>query len=480
MKTIHFTFLALFITLFFSATSQEIQNNGFENWFTQQYYNDPDGYASTNFASYITTGEPNVLQTTDAYTGFYAVRMETVPSSEGDIAGALFIGALGDGYVAGGIPFDERPDSVTGYVKYDVVGIDTANIVVLFKKFGAPLGLCLIQFTGTQEDYVYFSAPVQWLAPIVPPDSLATGISSSTVFGIPEAGSTITVDNIGFVGANASFPNYDFEDWTQYSSEEPEDWFTSNFFNFSIGTSSVSKTEDSYEGDYAIKMVNTVSVWDDTLGLITNGTFGAQGPIKGMPIDSIPDKVSGYYKYEPVGTDTALARMALYYFNENTGNTEILDDQVIQLPPVSEYTYFEIESNYFSLPEPDTVNIAFASGNFIDEGAYVGLGSTLYIDALEITYKPHIVGVEAKPFANIHSVYPNPASNKVNFEFQEILSNEIIVTVSDSKGELVYQKKYNPNALKQFDVSVKDFSTGIYFYMIESGEASYKGKFIVE
>ncbi|MEZ5199089.1 MAG: hypothetical protein R2764_22715 [Bacteroidales bacterium] len=33
------------------------------------------------------------------------------------------------------------------------------------------------------------------------------------------------------------------------------------------------------------------------------------------------------------------------------------------------------------MPEPDTLNIAFASGNFIDEGAsYVGLGSTLYID----------------------------------------------------------------------------------------------------
>ncbi|MEZ5199088.1 MAG: hypothetical protein R2764_22710 [Bacteroidales bacterium] len=340
MKLKHYILLVGIVFGYFVANSQIIENSGFENWFTQQFYDDPNGFASTNFASYIATGEPNVLKTNDAYAGSYAVKMETVPSSEGNIAGGLFIGAIGDGYIAGGIPFDERPDSVTGYVKYDVVGIDTANIVVLFKKFGAPLGLCLIQFTGTQEDYVYFSAPVQWLAPIVPPDSLATGISSSTVFGIPEAGSTITVDNIGFVGANASFPNYSFEDWTEYSSEEPENWFTSNFFNFSIGTSSVSKTEDSYEGDYAIKMVNTVSVWDDTLGLITNGTFGAQGPIKGMTIDSIPDKLSGYYKYEPVGPDTALARMALYYYNETSGNAEILDDRVIKLPPASEYTYF--------------------------------------------------------------------------------------------------------------------------------------------
>lgn len=480
MKLNHFSLFLLLISLYFSASSQEIQNHSFENWFSQQYYEDPDGFASTNFASYITTGEPNVLKSTDAYTGSYAVKMETVPSSEGDIAGALFIGAIGDGYIAGGIPFDERPDSVTGYVKYDVLGMDTANIVVLFKKFGAPLGLCLIQFTGTQNDYVYFSAPVQWLAPIVPPDSLATGISSSTVFGIPEAGSTITVDNIGFVGANASFPNFDFEDWTQYSSEEPEDWFTSNFFNFSIGTSSVSKTEDSYDGDFAIKMVNTVSVWDDTLGLITNGTFGAQGPIKGMPIDSIPDKLSGYYKYEPVGSDTALARMALYYFNETTGNTEKLDDRVINLPPASEYTYFEIESNYYSLPEPDTLNIAFASGNFIDEGAYIGLGSTLYIDALEITYKPHIVGIGEEKYETIHHVYPNPASDQISFEFQDVLKNEITVTISDSKGVLVYQTKYMPMSMKQFDISVNEFLPGIYFYMIESQENSYKGKFIVE
>jgi len=157
-----------------------------------------------------------------------------------------------------------------------------------------------------------------------------------------------------------------------------------------------------------------------------------------------------------------------------------LEETFIQLPPTDEYTYFEVEVDYFSLPEPDTVNIAFASSNLQDYNTYIGLGSALYLDALNITYKPNLVGMEKSETEISHQVYPNPSSDKIYIEFQEMLRNDITVKVMNVAGKLVYENKINPMARKQFDISVQNFAPGIYFYNIESKNDSYKGKFIVK
>lgn len=474
--------LLLFTALFFSQfylQSQSITNSGFENWSTTLHYENPDQYGSTNVFSYFANGTANVTKSTDAQSGNYALKVETIEVNNDTIEGFVFIGSIEGENVSGGIPFTEKPDSLKGFAKYNVMNNDTAYVAVLFKWWGTPIGICFVRFYGTQNNYEAFSAPVQWLLPFTP-DTIAVAILSSTIFSRAIPGSTITVDNISFVGATTPFPNGDFENWEEFSSEEPDDWFTSNILSLAIGETSVTKTTDSYEGTYAARIESTLNMFEDTLGLVTNGVFGEDGPIGGMPVDSIPDKLSGYYKYTPVGPDTAIGGLMLYHYNENTGNTELLEEAFIKLPPVDEYTYFEVEVDYFSLPEPDTVNVAFASGNVADENMYFGLGSVLYVDALEITYKPHLVGIDNSAHELVHHVYPNPTSEKICIEFQKILKNDISVTVANSKGALVYQKKISPLTSNQFNISVQNFTPGIYFYFIEAGNEMYKGKFIVK
>ncbi len=473
-------YLVLLLIPIFSITmGQTISNSGFENWFVQDFYEEPDLYVTTNFASFTTTGLPNVTKTTDAISGNYAIKCETINTSEGPISGAAFIGTIGYEGIAGGLPFTERPDSLKGFAKYNVMGQDTAYVAVLFKLFGAPLGICFIQFIGSQNNYEAFSAPVQWLIPIISPDTIAIGITSSTIFSVPEPGSTLTVDNLYFVGDDAIFPNGDFEDWTDYSSEEPEDWLTSNLLSFTIGETPVTKSTDSYEGDYAIRLESSLTFWDDTLAAITNGTFGDEGPEGGMQVDSVPDKLSGYYKYEPVGPDTAVAGLTLYYFNPNTGHSEMLDEYMIMLPQANDYTYFEIPVDYFTLPEPDTVNIAFAANNLGDENAYNGLGSVLYIDALEMTYKEHITSVNPSTVSSGHHIYPNPATEKVFIDLHSLITQEVNVSIIDSYGRIVYQGHELIESNQSFDINVADFDSGVYLYMIENGSKIYKGKFIV-
>ena len=477
MKLLIYSLVAFFIFFGLTVKAQNIQNSGFENWANVQYFEDPDGFTTTNFVSYFADGVANATKTTDAYSGSFALRLETLDTDEGPIAGAAFIGLLGNNAIIGGIPYTERPDSLTGYVKYNVAGIDTAYVAVLFKKFGAPLGICFVQLTGSQNDYQYFSQPINWLIPIISPDTVAIGIISSTLFGIPVPGSTITVDNLQFVGANNPFPNGDFENWTEFASEEADDWISSNIFTLPESDLSMTKTTDSHEGNFAVRLENQPTVWDDTLSFITNGTIGEDGPTGGMAVDDVPDILSGYYKYMPIGQDTALAGMVLYHYNASSGVTQILDSSFIKLPPANQYTYFEVPVDYYSLPEPDTVNIAFSAGN-LDDGGVVGLGSVLYIDALEITYKPHIVSVNDNMENTEPVVYPNPVSDHLYVEFASLIHQPIEVHIFNSNGELIMSKENPDTNTLCFDV--EKLASGLYFYSIKTPDKTHKGKLIVE
>ena len=469
------------LSIFCSAAfAQSISNSGFENWSYKTFYEEPDLFYSTNAFIYASLGEPNVTKTTESQSGNYAVRLETVAFGDVSAAGAIFIGEPGDDGIYGGIPYTERPDSIKGYAKYDIPDGDTAYVMALFKKYGAPLGICFIRFTGTQTEYESFSAPVQWLFQIISPDTLVTAVLSSSMFSEPVPGSMIIVDNIQFTGASTPYPNGDFEQWNEYSAEEPDDWFSSNVLSIAAGDTAVTKTEDSYEGNYAVRIESSFTLMDDTLAFVTNGYLGEDGPIGGMPVSQIPDKLTGYYKYFPVGPDTAIAGVTLFYYDPNLGQTVILEDNIIKLPPANDYTYFELQVDYYSLPECDTVNIAFGSGNFDEDSAYYALGSVLYVDALEITYKPHITGIDDNLIETNHKVYPNPVSEKLFFEIYDLLDEEISLTLINSQGQMVYRNKFKPSQEQQFGVNVSGLPGGIYYYNFSIKDKNYKGKLIIK
>ena len=290
-----FISILVFCTISFGLFAQSIPNNSFENWAQKTYYEEPEQFLTSNPLSYSTTNTANVIKTTDAHSGNFAAKLETIATGDGPVPGALFIGEIGETTINGGIPFAERPDSVKGFAKYSVPPLDTAYVAVLFKKFGAPLGICFIQFTGTQNSWEEFSAPVSWLVPVISPDSLATAIFSSTIFAEPVAGSTITVDDVHFIGSTTPYPNGGFENWNEFSGEEADDWSSSNVFTIGSSGTSVTKTEDSFDGTYAAKLESKLTMFNDTLGIITNGQFCDNGPFGGMPVSNIPQKLTGYY-----------------------------------------------------------------------------------------------------------------------------------------------------------------------------------------
>ena len=468
---------AVLLTGHMAVSSQDIQNSGFEEWSVIQYFEDPDGYSTTNTVTFFGGNEPNVTKTDDAHSGNYALHLETIETADGVLEGASFIGEPGEGTFTGGIPYDERPDSLTGYVKYNVNQLDTAYVAAVFKKFGVPIGVAYAQFTGVQGDYQYFTVPVQWLVPIISPDTVAIALISSSIFTEPVAGNVLFVDDVQFVGPGDPFPNGGFEDWTYFTSEEPDNWQSTNIFTMPGSGISVSKTSDSHSGFFAAQIESRQTNWNDTIAFITNGSIWEGGPVGGMPVDDIPEKLSGYYKYDPVGADSATVSLALYHFNTNMGSSELIDKATIRLPAATTYTYFELPVDYYSLPEPDTVNISFGSGNFEQPGAMLGLGSTLLVDDLEITYKPHSVGVPESGGPGV-TLYPNPARDNIYMDLGTGHNSGASLFIHHADGSLVRHVSHVQG--RTIEVPVDNLSGGIYFYRLIMENSISTGKFMVE
>jgi hypothetical protein len=73
------------------------------------------------------------------------------------------------------------------------------------------------------------------------------------------------------------------------------------------------------------------------------------------------------------------------------------------------------------------------------------------------------------------SVYPNPASNQITFEFNNNPQNSEL-QIYNSIGKLVFSKKLMDT---KTNINTSKLSSGIYLYRIISNEISETGKFII-
>ena len=124
---------------------------------------------------------------------------------------------------------------------------------------------------------------------------------------------------------------------------------------------------------------------------------------------------------------------------------------------------------------------AFSAGNIDEDAQYLGLGSILIIDDLDISYKPPPTGIENKLTKDKFKVYPNPASEKLNFDFKDTFQNDVNVTILNILGKTVLQKTISASQSQSFSLDVSKFESGIYFYRIKTlGVEEFTGKFFVK
>lgn len=378
--TLIFTFL---LVGSLGKAQNAIPNSGFENWFSINIFENPQGWNTSNQFAFLLTNKGNVSKETSGVpSGNNAVKLETVSGSGSTFPGIMALGDVTLGLnIKKSIPYTATPDSFTFYYKTDLKAGDTASVYMIFKKGSQPIAFKIFNFYQNQSTYKRFSAALN--LPLAP-DSLFLGfISSSRTF--PKTGSKFYVDNIKFIGSSTdTVVNEDFERWDATALEEPTSWSTSNIFHIvESGTQSVFKSSDSHSGNYAMLLENKYSsLIMDTIAFATTGYLDPQTEELegGFPVDSTPEKLTGYYKYQPVNNDSAL--IGAWLFRNTSGTKDTLAEVYVKLGPASSYTKFELDFPP-NILQPDSANIAILAG---DIDFKPQLGSKLWVDELSLIY----------------------------------------------------------------------------------------------
>lgn len=462
-------YLTGFLCLFLSQmlTAQVIKNGAFENW-SENTVDNPTGWSTTNDelvrdGQTITTVFP--IKKVTGQTGS-AIQLTTEKILNDTLFGFFSI-TQGDPIAGeGGEPYSQKPDSITGYYKYDIKAGDSAIMLVIFKKNGAVVNTDLYKIAGTQAAFTRFAFPLT-LSEV--PDSVIIAAASSNAIdeiGM-QPGSTITFDELAFSGATQAIPGGSFDNWTATTIRSANMW---NSFG------GVARTNDAHKGDFALLLETKDFDGDTRIGLLSSGVVTPNGlPTGGFPYSGTQDTLVFYYKYEPVNGDSGLVVLNFTKNGTAVGN-------LIGSPLTAAANYIKFEVPFQLGNAPDSMAVSFVSSNGASTPAQEG--SKLYVDEVYLKSEPLNTSIK-DVLANITNVklYPNPASEKIVFSINAIEIMNASASISDLLGRTILK-----NDIKVFEgennytTSLTQLPKGIYFYQVttSNGILIANKKFIKE
>jgi hypothetical protein len=378
---------------------QNIPNGGFETW------NPVSSFVVDDWAAY-----GNVKQTTDAYEGTKAIRLENDWFTE--TPGFVATGNVGEDDL-GKIPYDEQPLSMRFRAKYDLELGDSALAAAIFYAKGNAIGTALFHIEGNSADtFIRFSVPITW-AVSTDPDSVAIVLSSMDLETDEFNGDGyIIFDDFHFATIstrNKEVPNFGFEDWTTKTLDKPEGWYTTDDFLFDLfgqnmPTPFVVKSNKGRSGTSALELTSQELDEDPVPGIVLSGGIEAiEGPT--IQVSKQWKYIEGYYQYMPKNGDSMFVIATMYKAGLPIGNAQFATDA-----EATSYTYFAAEIQYLFPVTPDSASIIISTGN-LEESR--GIGSKLIID--DVQFSDHNASVFDLD-QNKLTVYPNPFSSEINIE----------------------------------------------------------------
>lgn len=210
----------------------------------------------------------------------------------------------------------------------------------------------------------------------------------------------------------SEIPNLDFETWytgktaglnsKEYHNPGPKEfWATPNQGSGDLGVAQIPVTVFRVEGDeartgYAAKIVTGEGtlLGSKTIvsGTIASGDFAVNinNPLQtlkfGKRLEKKPVSVSGYYKYFPVGGDSASVYCFVTKLDANCKVDTIGFGNKIFYDQKDTYTKFEFDVVYKNNEKPENVVIYFSSSEAGDE--FKGQpNNTIYFDDVEVKYE---------------------------------------------------------------------------------------------
>jgi hypothetical protein len=470
----------VFVAIIVHGQTPSIPNGNFEQW-TSATCDDVQNYlGSSNSQNFFRYHLPfNVVKSTDAYHGTYAVQLTTNASAK-DTSFAYFINTDPNGPPnswTGGMPYNEKPTGIRGYYKYNVATADSATIIIAFSKAGTNVGTYVFTIGGIHNTYTLFNFNLS-PALSVTPDSVVFGALSCKLNGGPNGptgipGSILKLDSVSFTGV-ASQPalmNGDFELWKSQTFSNPNNWYLQN--DDGRGTN---RTTDVEAGSYAIELKTFPGDHNNhpiaQAGSISTGYYPEncnncteQG---GYPFSNKIDTLAFWYKYVPSGNDSASV-----FLNFKKSGVKFFGTGV-SLHAAATYQYKEIPFN--TVQTPDSVLIQIQSSSWNDT-LLSFVGSDLKIDEIHFKSQPLTTGIVNNRNEHTLSVFPNPTTGKI--QIQNLGVDVQNLEIYNVLGETVYTTcRLKQQTVNEIDLS--GFQKGIYFVKMTAGEKNYTEKIVLQ
>ena len=246
----------------------------------------------------------------------------------------------------------------------------------------------------------------------------------------------------------------------------PNNWGHTNILVPLGNPVTVKRSTDKRSGSYAAqldtKVLNTNPSPDtlpDTIpGSIFTGVASLTTQVFGIPYTYRIAKVNFWYKYTPVGIDTAVCYAALFKRNGVTGLRDTIADGVFIMSGTNTgWLLGDLDLVYRSAEIPDTLGVIWGS-------SIPGKGipnSSLKIDDISVSMP---TGEQQDfPMGNLIEVYPSPANTSVWIKSLNF----------DLAGKIVEIYDINSRKIKSVllsggtsEIKIEELNSGIYFVRI--------------
>jgi hypothetical protein len=455
----------------------DIPNWNFEHW-DSSYYHSPTHWQ-------FTFGKVSPYQ--PAFHGNYSCKIEndTINNQPGVILYGIPPNNNGMDF-KGGIPFSERPDSVTALMKFHIPANDSAYLLMIFKNNNVNLSYEFFPMFGndtTSNGVVLFKHKVNYLIQGTVPDSVIFGVvctnpNSNSNTQVTKRGYLI-IDKIRFTNSTQQLPNNDFELWDSTKVMSLHNWYNSNnSMGLFLGLPyPMVRTSDHTTGNYGLLVQNYISGTDTVRGY-TFTQSGGQNPWDNDPAFELTqpfpyDAFLFDYKYLPLNGDTMSINVGLYKNGAGIGGAYFQSGGT-----VANWTAVNIPLNYNPNFPPDSAKIYMwaynSSGNSRPKG-----NSKLYIDNLRFGY---LTDVKSQTDLNNNfSVYPNPFSSVTTINYQIKNNEKVVIKIVDVLGKeiAVLINETMPKGNHSVTFNGSDLTKGIYFCKITAGSYSETKKLVL-
>lgn len=287
----------------------------------------------------------------------------------------------------------------------------------------------------------------------------------------------MAVLNAMAVKTTAQIPNAEFEIWEiftdwcppNHSYEVPDHWRGSLPTSCDDSIYSIEKNFDSYppgNGQYSMIIKSNEDPFGSHGGAFSFDTaYENMNPWRpSFPLNDRPNSFCLFYKYSPVGGDSAGLKCLFF---KNGVQIGYASDTVSQ--DIADWTLTTIPIKYNTSDTPDSATIFFST--------YLNAqhtGSKLFVDNLSFNFPYGIF--DQKLQTGSLKLHPNPASNIVSLNFSKAINEDLTICIYNIMGNLICTEIIQQN---QKQININDLSNGIYIVTVKAKEWIEKQKLII-